>query len=286
MAMLDALKPTIKKIGGRVQSNPVRRSWRTLSREIAARVVEPDFRYGRYPHTFLERQPPSNTGPKLELPRVIWCFWVGTNPLTPARRSGLESIRALNPDLRVEFINADRLPDFILPGEPLHPAYEYLSYNHRSDYLRAYFLHHYGGGYADIKPLLGPWTPAFQRLERSTEHWVLGPPLTSAAWAGNPGGRLEAHLRRYYRLIPSGTVVLAKAQSPLTAEWLREIERRLDYFHPALRESPGGMWGQDPSYPIEWMGLQGNIFQPLCLKHREHIILDPSVSWDASAAYR
>lgn len=267
------------------EANPVRRGYRVGSRELAARVVDPDFWYGRYPHTFLERRPPQRSEEESTLPRVIWCFWVGDNPLTPARERGLASIRALNPDLQVELVTPDRLPGFVLPRHPLHPGYEHLSYNHRSDYLRAYFLHHYGGGYADIKPLVAPWGPAFERLAAS-ECWLLGPPLAKAAWAGNPSGRLEAHLRRYYRLLPSGTMALAKSRTLITSEWLREIERRLDYYLPALQESPGGVWGQEPSYPIDWMALQGNIFQPLCLKYRDHVLLDPTLSWDLKARYR
>lgn len=265
--------------------NPVSRGYRIAGRELAARVVSPDFWYGRYPHTFLERRPPALMDPSGDVPRVIWCFWVGDNPLSPARQAGLQSIRYHNRDLDVELVTPDRLDSFILPEYPLHSSYPSLSYNHRSDYLRAYFLHHYGGGYADIKPLLGSWQPAFERFEKS-DKWVLGPPLTSAAWAGNPGGRLETHLRRYYRLLPSGTVAMARSHSPLTAEWIREIERRMDYFSPALQECPGGIGGQDPAYPIEWMGLQGNIFQPLCLKYRDKVMLDPSVSWDEAAEYR
>ena len=43
------------------------------------------------------------------------------------------------------------LQDWVVAGHPLHPAYNDLSLVHRSDYLRAYLLHHHGGGYCDLK---------------------------------------------------------------------------------------------------------------------------------------
>ncbi|GAA1468828.1 hypothetical protein [Microbacterium thalassium] len=252
---------------------------------VGSRLSSSEFSYGRYPFTFLERHPPADLGGASELPRQIWSFWVGDNPLTPARKAGLERMREVNPGIPVELITPDRLPDFILPEHPLHPAYELLSYNHRSDYLRAYFLHHYGGGYSDIKPLVGSWEPAFERLDAS-DAWLLGHPLSDPKWAGPSWGRLQKHLQRYYRILVFGAVLIGKSHTPLTAEWLREVERLLDYHEPALREVPGDMWGHNPGYPVRWMGLQGSVLQPLCLKHQDRMLYDTSIGWDTRAEYR
>lgn len=285
---MSSLRAALKRLGAKAdrayRGNPLRRSLVRLQRRAAASVVSPDFWYGRYPHTFLERRPPARQHASA-LPRVIWCFWVGDNPLTPAREAGFASIVDSNPDFTVELVTPERLDDLLVDGHPLHPSYQQLSYNHRSDYLRAYFLHHYGGAYADVKPIVGPWSRPFERFEAS-DAWVMGPPLTRPDWAGNPSGRLEEHLRRYYRSIPSGGMLMARSYTALTAEWLRELERRLDYYAPALWEHPGGIWGQDPAYPIDWMELQGNIFQPLCLKYRSWVLLDSDMMWDTSRAYR
>lgn len=253
--------------------------------EIARLLSPPDFWYGRYPHTFLERTPPEPDGP-LEVPNIIWVFWTGDNPLTPNREAGLVRIRGFNPGTDVELVTPDRLDSFVVPGHPLHPAYEYLSLEHRSDYLRAYFLHHYGGGYADVKPLVASWRPAMDRL-RDSDRWLLGVPLTDPAWAsGDTPGRLGTHLMRYYRELLSASVLVAKSHSPFTGEWLREVDRRLDYYEPALREHTGPRTDQESRYPIVWTGILGQVFHPLCLKHRGKLLTDHTVTWDQSAAYR
>lgn len=51
-----------------------------------------------------------------------------------------------------------------MPEAPLHKAFQYLSPVHKSDYLRAYFMHFYGGGYADIKHIHFNWFAYFEKL--------------------------------------------------------------------------------------------------------------------------
>lgn len=253
--------------------------------DFTSRLSPSDFWYGRYPHTFLERRPPDVGDAVSEVPEVIWCFWTGTNPLTPNRAACLAQMREINPRTPVELITPDRLTSFVVSTHPLPAAYDDLSFVHRSDYLRAYFLHHYGGGYSDLKRLRGPWRSPLDRL-RTSDGWLLGNPLTAPAWAGEAPGRLGTHLRRYYRQIASESTLIAKSHSPLTAEWLREVERRLDYYAPALAESEGGIWGRASDYPISWTGLLGDVLHPLCLKHRDRVLLDDSIAWDESVAYR
>ncbi|GAA1172504.1 hypothetical protein GCM10009584_11800 [Ornithinimicrobium humiphilum] len=253
---------------------------------LAARISPSTYWPGRYPHTFLERQPPADARTDGDVPDVIWCCWTGDNPLTPARKAGLESIRALHPDIPVRLVTPANLHEVVLPEHPLHPAYEFLSLNHRSDYLRAYLLYHHGGAYTDIKTLRTSWAPAFARLRGRPDAWVLATALTDPKWAGNPPGRLGSHVRRYYQTILSGGTLMARAGNPLLAEWLREIDRRLDYGLPALQECPGDTWGEDPRYCFEWMDLQGNILQPLCLKYQDHLVIDATLAWDEETPYR
>lgn len=259
---------------------------KALGARSAARMISSEFWYGRYPHTFLERRPPAEAVEDGDVPNVIWSFWTGDNPLSPAREEGLASMRRLNPHTPIEFITPERLDDFIVAGHPLHPAYEFLSLNHRSDYLRAYFLYHFGGGYSDIKTLKQTWLPAFERLREQGDKWALGTSLSDPKWAGNPPGRLGKHVRRYYQTVLSGTSFMCRSRNPLVAEWLREVERVLDYAYPALRESPGQTWGQHSDYPMEWMAVQGNILQPLCLKYQDRLIVDARLAWDEDTPYR
>lgn len=260
---------------------------KAVSARLSARAwAFGEFSYGRYPHTFLERRPPDGVVTDGAVPNLIWTFWTGDNALTPARKAGLEAMRALNPHTPVELVDPSRLDEFIVDGSPLHPGYKYLSLNHRSDYLRAYFLLHYGGAYSDIKTLKWPWREAISRMAADPTKWVAGTALSDPKWAGNVPGRLGRHVRRYYEQVLSGGTLIARAGTPLLAEWVREIERVLDYALPALREAPGGTWGESPAYPLEWMTLQGNIFQPLCLKYQSKISIDPTLSWNEKVDYR
>ncbi|MGW9631489.1 hypothetical protein ACWGST_12360 [Agromyces sp. NPDC055520] len=265
--------------------NPVSLWASRTSADLTSRLSPSDFWYGRYPHTFLERRLPEVDDAPLEVPEVIWCFWTGTNPLTPNRAASLEQMREINPLTPVELITPDRLASFVVSTHPLPSAYDDLSLVHRADYLRAYFLHHYGGGYSDLKRLRSPWRPALDRL-RASDEWLLGNRLTHPAWAGQAPGRLGTHLRRYYRQIASESTLITKSHSPLTCEWLREVERRLEYYAPALAESKGGIWGQDSDYPISWTGLLADVLHPLCLKYRDRVLLDESIAWDEGTAYR
>ncbi|MBO0980974.1 hypothetical protein [Microbacterium sp. SD291] len=212
-------------------------------------------------------------------------FWTGSNPMSADRRAGFERLVAVNRDIPVVLVTPENLDDHLVDGFPLHPAYEHLSFTHRADYLRAYFLHHHGGGYSDIKPLLDSWLPHFDTLEQS-DAWLHGTALTSPYFTGNNRGRLGAHLRRYYQDLVSSVVLVARSHTPLTAEWLREVDRVLDYAAPALEEFPADGAHGSSGYPLEWMDLLGDILQPLTLKYADHVLVDRSDWWDTEAGYR
>jgi FkbM family methyltransferase len=94
---------------------------------------------------------------------TLYCFWTGTNPMTPNRLGCLYNLRTQT-DANVVLVTVDNLPSFIKPEDPLHEAYQYLSETHKCDYLRIYFMHHYGGGYSDIKSPRRSWAEAFKQM--------------------------------------------------------------------------------------------------------------------------
>ena len=53
-----------------------------------------------------------------------------------------------------------------------------------------------------------------------------------------------------------------------------------------MSESEGGIWGQEPGYPIPWTGLLADVLHPLCLKYRDRVLLDDAIAWDESVPYR
>ena len=206
--------------------------------------------------------------------RRIFSFWTGPNDLTESRARSLAAMEeALG--VPVILVTPHNLSEYVLAGHPLHPAYEGLSLVHRSDYLRAYFMHHHGGGYSDIKVPQGSWVPIFDRMDADEDAWITGYPEHSSIWVGQLPGRLGRELKRWHSTIPGGGAFIVRRHTRLTEEWLAEVERRLDYFGPLVSQNPGGVRGEPAAYPISWNRLLAQVVQPLYLKHHPHVHVDP-----------
>lgn len=206
--------------------------------------------------------------------RVIYCFWTGDNPITERRHQSVSSIAAIT-GCRVEFITPATLSKWILPTAPLHPAYPYLSAVHRADYLRAYFMHHYGGGYTDIKPATGSWLPAFDQMDVDPECWAIG--YAEAApgdVARVPDIRIYRQMRAAYKRIIGNCSYICKKNTPLTEDWLAEVRRLLDKHMETLRAHPAphprARFPVDAPYPIGWTEICGNVFHPLVFRYLDH----------------
>ncbi len=106
-------------------------------------------------------------------PRVVWTFWFG-KPMAGKRLAAFESLRknllasassAAGAGSELRLITQENLPRYNLTAAPLHPLASrsveamrqhktrILSQNHLVDYLKVYFMHHFGGGVHEIKPV-------------------------------------------------------------------------------------------------------------------------------------
>ena len=236
----------------------------------------------RYYNTFLQYTvPPESIDPQTTVPRIVWCIWSGTNEMSENRLRGLESIRHFNAGSEVILVTPDNLGDFVLPSAPLHPIYENLSLVHRSDYLRGYLLHHHGGAYADIKVQRSSIADAIDELNSIPELWFVGAPKPEVPPRIGGEPRVERDTRIQFRRTPSGASYAARAGTALTASWRAEVERRCDYFLSLVNRYPGETWGllngnpTDTQYPIRWNELQAEVLDPICLKYRHQLRLDP-----------
>lgn len=238
-------------------------------------------RIGELPRMyFLHRDPPASsaTGAEpSEAPRTLFLLWTGDNDVPANRLSGIESLRAANPGLDVTLVTPDALPGLVVHGHPLHPAYDHLSYVHRSDYLRAYLMHHHGGAYADIKPVDLHFENAIRRLNSDPDAWIIGYREISSSRVGGRDARLGPELRRRYRSLVGASAFACRPGTPFTGEWLREIERRLSYYEEDLALHPGDAFGTNPGYPIHWIEIGMDIMYPLELKHLDHVRYDDSL---------
>lgn len=154
---------------------------------------------------------------------------------------------------KVVLYTADTIPSLQVAGAPFHPAYPYLSAVHKSDYLRAYVMHHRGGAYTDIKTPYGwPWRDAFRDFEL------------------NPNAMINIR--------QPGTAMICRLRTPLTSRWYGEVCRVLDMHLEALKRHPGpapyATCENDPLYPLHWSEIMFSILGPLVEEYaaRGHVM--------------
>ena len=111
-----------------------------------------------------------------EIPRHMMVFWFGPT-FTGARQAAYNKLRD-HVGVPLHLVTSENLPNYTVPGHPLHPAFEYLTPVHKSDYLFGYFSHHVGGAFHDIKQPFGNWAPYFDKISSNRAFWLLGSPLS------------------------------------------------------------------------------------------------------------
>lgn len=218
-------------------------------------------------------------------PRRIFCFWTGGNPLTANRERCLQDLMRTNRNIEVILVTPGNLSNWVVDEHPLHPAYDHLSFVHRSDYLRTYFMHYHGGGYSDLKSPRHNWSPVFDRLDAHCDWYAVGYREMGSGQTGTQPGRMGRLLRlHYHRLIGQGAYVF-RPRTDLTKRWLDSAEAVLAATTNALREHPGGVWGDEPGYPLRWTELLGDVFHPWNLVYADYIGQDSRLVPDLNMAH-
>ena len=239
------------------------------------------YRQGMYADCFLDKDSiyPYNTDAVGKVDRVIYVFWTGDNEITPNRLKGIKSLEKVS-RVRVQLITPKNLPQYIKEDDPLPEAYQYLSLNHRSDFLRGYFMYHYGGGYADIKTYYKSWVPAFDKIDRSNA-FVLGYP--EVGWKGTFHDGMENEvllndLGQYWHLLIGNGAFICRAHTRFVAEWYTASRTYLLAQTDLLRAHPAkDAFGTNVDYPLFWECLQGSIFHPFCLKYHDRLLKDKAL---------
>ncbi|WP_367718464.1 hypothetical protein AB2N04_09030 [Nitratireductor sp. GISD-1A_MAKvit] len=227
----------------------------------------------------------------------IFTFWLGPADLSPRRLESLQSL--VNSQCAIHLVTKETLESFASAERPFHEAFQYLSAVHQSDYLRAYFMHHFGGGYTDVKRCDASWRPAFEAME-SRETLAAGYREVPGGLArfhrskiggqgfflSRPASTLELALRYRWtrinrrRLIGNGAFIF-RPGTEMTRRWLELVEQRLDLLLPRLRQHPARYprevpavdFGTGPSqYPVPWSFLLGDILAPLSLQYHRRIL--------------
>lgn len=209
--------------------------------------------------------------------KIIYCFWTGNNEMSANRKKCLESLK--KSQCEIKLITPNNLNNFIKRDYPLHKAYQYLSHTHKSDYLRCYFMHHYGGGYSDLKETVFSWSKAFHDCEEDL-CYINGYQEIGPQGVASVGGKLQEELEKNYQKLLGCCSFICKKETPFTQDWISDLHNRLDNFFSDLEKHPATHPQEKPlmiingnfsRYPIPWTNILGDIFHPLCLKYQDNI---------------
>ena len=162
-------------------------------------------------------------------------------------------------------------------------------------------MHHYGGGYADVKPFTDTWEPAFKKLNESKKHFIIGYPellyggltplkhnfLADKSIYPNYENQLYSEelvfkdLTKHTPLLIGTCSFICKPYTPLTKAWYEELHKRMDTAYDLLVDFNEKNKGDiiyneeeypDKGYPIPYFHLLGQIIHPLMLKYHQHIL--------------
>ena len=199
------------------------------------------------------------------IPRKIWCFWTGRNEMSSARAECLASMRE-NCGVPVEFMTWRQWLSRILPEDPLHKGFKYLSCIHKSDYLRCYFMHHFGGGYSDIKHIKkeNNWRLCFDIMDAFPQIQVIGQP---EIMGGSPVNEFSSP--ESIASLISVCYFVCRPHSEFTTAWYGRMMELMDKFLPVLENHPAtDVFGQNEGYPIPWAALLGEPFHRTVMDFR------------------
>jgi hypothetical protein len=203
------------------------------------------------------------------LPRTVYTFWTGTNPMSHNRINCLMQLRQVS-EADVLLIDVNHFQNYILQIEPLHPAFPYLSETHKADYLRCYFMHFYGGGYTDIKYTTGSWAKSFDEMSEPTNNKSI-----CGYKEIGPHGVPVLELRDQWENLIGGGCYICKPNTDFTRKWYNRMIEVLDQKLDLLKANPS-KYPQDCSedgtgYPLAWQEILGRIFHQVCYEERDKV---------------
>ena len=210
--------------------------------------------------------------------RNLYTFWTEPNELTARRQNNLKELKN-RCGVNFKFLNHEEIKKYELSNHRFHEGYNYLSATAKSDYLRTYFMHFYGGGYVDIKFCDFDWNPYFDQLEKSESYAIGYQALELNNVAVDPddldGPTIQSH---WQELIGAGAMI-CKPYTKFTQEWYDLVHKVLDRRLTALRENPAKHvrdkkdWVTNSGYPLRWAELGPETLFKSCYNNKDKIIV-------------
>ena len=218
--------------------------------------------------------------PSNKVPYVIFAIWFGK--INKIRQKCIDSIKNLGVDFVL--ITEDNLKNYIKDGFPLHPAFYYLSGIDRSDYLRAYLMHHYGGGYTDVKPYDSDkdWTSSFEKINNNENIWILGhSEAETKDIACHTFHKLDNEnwtcrdVKKNAENLINNAHYICRPYTKLTYEWINRLHLNLTKKINKLIDNPPPShrccFNHEGGYPLRWAESCGEILHPLEHIYNEHV---------------
>jgi len=144
------------------------------------------------------------------VPKAVFVCWFAGYKVDNQKMSKyrFEAFKSLveNIGVPVILITSNNYHYFIKQSHPIHKSFELLSGNHKSDYMRAYLLYHYGGGYHDIKYRQESWKDCWGDWLFDDNIWIFGRRENNRRAIGYPPN--AKHFRNHFdKLVRMGWVI-------------------------------------------------------------------------------
>lgn len=223
--------------------------------------------------------------------RTIFCFWFGgIQTMSPNRIQGLYSIFGKT-GVPVCLITEETVSAWEHPERGFHPAFSSLSAVHKSDYLRAYFMHFYGGGYTDIKAPRSSWCDYFSLMDQHPKAEILGYRELRPTGIAPVPGQLGIEMRLRYQELVGMCSFIMRPRTLFSELYLNGIEillsQKIDLLkrfpaESAYDNSDGWFVERKSNYPLNWTAIGSEIYHPAQFSRLNNIIYSdeicPSVS--------
>jgi len=220
---------------------------------------------------------------KLQVPPyvVFVCWFGGYRNKASMKGNRLSAYTSLQKNIGVPLvmITDENIADYVA----VHPAFQYLSGNHKSDYARCALLNKFGGGYHDIKHRSKTW-----KNEWNVDNWTADDNVwmycvreRHPSHIGYPPGK--KHIQAQYKRLGSMGWLISKPRTPflqdLQAAIHAEMDNNLDKLRQHPGHKPGGYYSDTPfrpdvpkdSYPLRWLQVMGELSHPLMLEYSDKI---------------
>jgi hypothetical protein len=182
-------------------------------------------------------------------------------------------------DVQLKLITFDNFMEYEKPEWPYPEAVTMrpgLSGVHRSDYLRTYFMHNYGGCYHDVKPLPGPphLGKLIDELRSEPDTYLIGAPELAPGFVDcDPEYATKlnvtcVNLHHHWKHLFSNGMYMARSHTEMSRTWLTILDERLADKLPQLRKHPSPVPGRcclpgtpRQGYPFIWVEIHGQVSQ-------------------------